>query len=139
MAKQITRNDYYNLIRETGRIPKDDEYEIIPLDLSSFSMSDNTQKIVNAIFNRETVNRNGAYMLAGYWNGDISWSFSQQCGFRLHQVNSYNSFAFSDEQMAVFIYCEGDITLTPFADKAKYEEEKTEQIKFYKECYGYNI
>jgi hypothetical protein len=37
--------------------------------------------------------------------------------------------------MAVFTYTEGDIYLTPFTDKAKYEEEKAATIKFYKETY----
>lgn len=37
--------------------------------------------------------------------------------------------------MAVFTYTEGDIYLTLFTDKAKYEAEKERTIKFYEEKY----
>ena len=135
MAIKITRNDYYKLIRETGRIPKDDEYEIIPLDLSAYPLKGNTKKIVDAVFTEETTDRNGEYMLSGHWYGDKSYQFAKQCDFELHQVDGYSTYAFSDEQMAVFTYTEGDIYLTPFTDREKYEKEKAETIKFYEERY----
>lgn len=124
MATKITRNDYYKLLRETGKIPKDGEYEILPLDLSAYPLTDNTKKIVDAVFTEESFNRHGAYMLSGHWFGDISYQFSGQCDFELHQVNSYNSFSFSDEQLALFTYCEGDIHLTLFTDEKNMSKEK---------------
>ena len=42
MTQKISRNDYFKLISETGRIPKDDEYEIIPLDLSAYPLNEDT-------------------------------------------------------------------------------------------------
>jgi hypothetical protein len=135
MRKQIARNDYYKLIRETGRIPKDDEYEILPLDLSAYSLNIITQRIADRNFMEETKDRNGNYMLQGHWLSDLCYKFALQCGFQLHQVNGYSAYAFSDEQMAVFTYTEGDIYLTPFTDRDKYEKEKTDTIKFYKEVY----
>ena len=53
--------------------------------------------------------------------------------FDLVQVDGYSSYAYSDEQMAVFTYTEGDIYLTLFTDKVKYEAEKERTIKFYEE------
>lgn len=135
IAQKITRNDYYKLIRETGRIPKDDEYEILPLDLSAYSLKENTKKIVDAVFTEEDADRNGEYLLRGHWLGDKSYQFTKQCEFELHQVDGYSTYAFSDEQMAVFTYTEGDICLTLFTDKEKYEKEKADTIKFYKEEY----
>ena len=135
MAKAITRNDYYNLIRETGKVPKDDEYEILPLDLSAYSLNEITKKIVDIQFTEETTNRNGDYMLSGYWFCDKSAAFCHRCKFKLHQVDGYSSYAYSDEQMAVFTYTEGDIHLIPFTDREKYEKEKASTIKFYKEEY----
>lgn len=135
MAKPITRNDYYNLIRETGRIPKDDEYEIIPLDLSAYSLSETTKRIVDINFTEETINRNGEYMLSGHWWNDLCYQFAEKCKFDLVHVDGYSAYAFSDEQMAVFTYTEGDIYLTPFTDREKYEKEKADTIKFYKEEY----
>lgn len=134
MTKQISRNDYYKLIRETGRIPKD-EYEILPLDLSAYPLSEVTKRIVNINFSEETSNRNGDYMLAGHWWSDLSWQFAKKCDFEFVQVDGYSSYAYSDEQMALFTYTEGDIYFTPFTDKEKYEKEKERTIKFYEEEY----
>lgn len=133
--KQITRNEYYNLIRTTGRIPKNDEYDILPLDLSAYPLSEVTKRIVNTNFTEETTNRNGEYMLTGHWWSDLSWQFAKKCDFEFVQVDSYSSYAYSDVQQAVFTYTEGDIYFTPFTDKEKYETEKERTIKFYEEKY----
>lgn len=135
MKKKIKRNDYYKLIRETGRIPKDDEYEILPLDLSAYPLSETTKRIANANFSEETINRNGEYMLSGHWWHDLSYQFAQKCKFDLVQVDGHSSYAYSDEQMTVFTYTEGDIYLTLFTDREKYEKEKADTIKFYEEKY----
>lgn len=133
--EMITRNEYYSRIRETGCIPKDDEVGIIPLDLSSYDLSEDTKRIADINFSEETTNRNGDYMLAGHWMSDLSYQFAKKCKFDLVQVDGYSSYAYSDEQMAVFTYTEGDIYLTPFTDKAKYEAEKERTIRFYEEEY----
>ena len=135
MAQAITRNEYYKMIRETGRIPKDDEYDIIPLDLSKYHLNEETKKIVNANFMEETENRNGFYMLSGHWFSDLCYSFAKKCDFNLVQIDGYSSYAFSDEQKAVFTYTEGDIYFTPFKNEDDYLKEKADTIKFYKEEY----
>ena len=136
MAQKILRNDYFKLISETGRIPKDDEYEIIPLDLSAYPrIKDETKKHIDKLFDEETTDKNGNYMLCGHWWSDLSYSFAKKCKFDLTQVDGYSSYAYSDEQMAVFTYTEGDIYLTLFTDREKYEAEKERTIKFYKEEY----
>lgn len=134
-VQKISRNDYFKMISETGRVPKDDEYEILDLNLSAYHLNEDTVRIANKNFMVETTNRNGNYMLSGYWLNDLCYAFSSKCKFDLVQVDGYSSYAYSDEQMAVFTYCEGNITLTPFTDKAEYEKEKAETIRFYKEAY----
>ena len=59
MAQKISRNDYFKLISETGRIPKDDEYEIIQLDLSAYPLNEDTVRIADKNFTEETTDRNG--------------------------------------------------------------------------------
>ena len=135
MAQKISRNDYFKLIRETGRIPKDDEYEIIPLDLSAYPLNEDTVRITDKNFTEETTDRNGNYMLSGHWMSDLSYAFAKKCKFDLVQVDGYSSYAYSDEQMAVFTYTEGDIYLTLFTDREKYETEKARMINFYEEEY----
>ena len=133
--KYIPRNEYYKMIRETGRIPDEKEYEIADLDLSAYKLSETTARIANANFMEETENRNGEYMLSGHWMSDLSYAFAKKCKFDLVQVDGYSSYAYSDEQMAVFTYTEGDIFLTLFTDREKYETEKARTIKFYEEEY----
>ena len=133
--KYIPRNEYYKMIRETGRIPDEKEYEIADLDLSAYKLSETTARIANANFMEETENRNGEYMLSGHWMSDLSYAFAKKCKFDLVQVDGYSSYAYSDEQMAVFTYCEGDITLTPYTNRESYEREKERTIKFYREEY----
>ena len=133
--KYIPRNEYYKMIRETGRIPDEKEYEIADLDLSAYKLSETTARIANANFMEETENRNGEYMLSGHWMSDLSYAFAKKCKFDLVQVDGYSSYAYSDEQMAVFTYCEGDITLTPYTNRETYEREKERTIKFYREEY----
>ena len=133
--KYIPRNEYYKMIRETGRIPDEKEYEIADLDLSAYKLSEITARIANANFMEETENRNGEYMLSGHWMSDLSYAFAKKCKFDLVQVDGYSSYAYSDEQMAIFTYTEGDIYLTLFTDREKYETEKARTIKFYEEEY----
>lgn len=134
--KKISRNDYFKLIQETGRIPKDDEYEILPLNLSEYHLNEDTVRIANANFMEETTDKDGYYMLSGHWLSDLSYQFAKKCKFDLVQVDGYSAYAYSDEQMAIFTYTEGDIYLTPFSIKEKYEEKKAEIIQFYQEVYG---
>ena len=133
--KYIPRNEYYKMIRETGRIPDEKEYEIADLDLSAYKLSETTARIANVNFMEETENRNGEYMLSGHWMSDLSYAFAKKCKFDLVQVDGYSSYAYSDEQMAVFTYCEGDRTLTPYTNREAYEREKERTIKFYREEY----
>ena len=133
--KYIQRNEYYKMIRETGRIPDEKEYEIADLDLSAYKLSETTARIANANFMEETENRNGEYMLRGHWMSDLCYQFAEKCKFDLTYVDGYSAYAYSDEQMAVFTYCEGDITLTPYTNREAYEREKERTIKFYREEY----
>lgn len=130
--EKINRNDYFKMLLEHGRRDTEARYDILDLDLSKYHLRDITRKVVNNNFMEETVNRNGDYMLSGHWLANLSYSFADKCGFDLTVVDSYSAYAFSDEQMAVFTYCEGDINFTPFTDMESYLKEKKETIDFYK-------
>lgn len=130
--KKINRNDYFKMLSECNRRDTEARYDILDLDLSKYHLRDITRKVVNNNFMEETVNRNGDYMLSGHWWTNLSYSFADKCGFDLTVVDSYSAYAFSDEQMAVFTYCEGDINFTPFTDMESYLKEKKETIDFYK-------
>lgn len=133
--KCIPRNEYFELVGKLGVKKVENEYEIADLDLSAYSLNEDTKRITNVNFMEETEDRNGNYMLSGHWLSDLSYQFAKKCKFDLVQVDGYSSYAYSDEQMAVFTYTEGDIYLTLFTDKAKYETEKASTIKFYEEKY----
>ena len=133
--KYIPRNKYYQMIRETGRISDKEKYDIADLDLSAYPLNEDTKRIANVNFMEETKDRNGNYMLSGHWLSDLSYYFAKRCKFDLVRVDGYSSYAYSDEQIAVFTYAEGDIYLTLFTDKEKYETEKARTIKFYEKEY----
>ena len=133
--KYVPRNEYFELIGKLGVKKVESEYEIADLDLSVYSLNEDTKRIANVNFMEETEDRNGNYMLGGHWWSDLSYAFAKKCKFDLVQVDGYSSYAYSDEQMAVFTYTEGDIYLTLFTDKVKYEAEKERTIKFYEEEY----
>ena len=135
--KYVPRNEYFELIGKLGVKKVESEYEIADLDLSAYSLNEDTKRIANVNFMEETEDRNGNYMLGGHWMSDLSYQFAKKCKFDLVQVDGYSSYAYSDEQMAVFTYTEGDIYLTLFTDKVKYEAEKERTIKFYEEEYWY--
>jgi hypothetical protein len=104
-------------------------------DLSAFSLNEMTKKIANLNFFEEGKDKNGNYMLRGLWRSDLCYQFASTCGFELVKIDGYSSYAYSDEQKAIFGYCEGDITLTLYTDTTKYEKGKNNIIKFYKEYY----
>lgn len=133
--KAVSRNEYFDLIGKLGVKQTENEYEIASLDLSKYHLNEITQRIADNNFMEESTDCNGNYMLRGHWLSDLCYQFAEKCKFDLVQVDGYSSYAYSDEQMAVFTYCEGDITLTPFENKAEYEKEKADTIKFYKEMY----
>lgn len=133
--KTISRNEYFKLIEKFGVKKVESEYKIADLDLSAYPLNEDTKRIANVNFMQETEDRNGNYMLSGHWMSDLSCQFAEKCKFDLVQIDGYSSYAYSDEQMAVFTYCEGDIYLTLFTNKVKYETEKASTIKYYEEEY----
>lgn len=102
---------------------------------SGFKLNNDTIRIAKANFTEETTDREGNYMLRGHWWRDLCYQFAKICDFVLVQVDGYSSYAYSDEQMAILVYCEGDIHLTIFDDRTRYERDKAETIRFYKEEY----
>ena len=129
--KTISRNDYFKKIADTGQISSVGEYEIAPLDLSSYKLYEKTKKIVDANFMEETTDSSGNYMLRGHWLSDCCSVFSKMCDLTLIQLDRYSAFAYSDKQLALFTYCEGDITFTPFCDMDCYNHKKSELVRYY--------
>lgn len=137
-AKRITRNDYYNLIMETGKLPKDGEYEIIPLDLSRFVLlSETSKKHLNELFTEETEDSDGNYMLKKHVavnpNYVMDYAMKRYFNMELTVVDAYSGYGFSDNEMLIYTSAEGDAFMTLFEDRNKYEVEKEKTIQFYKE------
>ena len=131
--EKLSRNDYFKKVQELGAKRTQSGCEIAPLDLSKYKVNEKTIKVLNANFMEESKDRNGNYMLKGHWLCDLCFQFAERCKFDLVLVDLYSAYAYSDEQMAIFTYCEGDITLTLFTETHAYEVEKAETKKFYEE------
>lgn len=78
----------------------------------------------------ETEDRNGYYMLGGHWMSDLSYQFTNKCKFDLVQVDGYSSYAYSDEQMAVFTYTEVIFILHCLLIKLNMKLKRKEQLNF---------
>lgn len=139
----ISRNEYFDKLQEaaaTGyksEIEKvQDSYDISPVDFSEYSLSETTERIVDINFTKEATDKHGDYMICGHFPSTfMCHQFCTKCGFDLTQIDGYSAYAFSDEQMAIFTYCEGDVYFSPYKDKERYEKRKQETIRFYKEQY----
>lgn len=134
--EMVTRNKYFELVQKYGPREAERRYDILPLDLSEYHLSDDTKRLADRNFMEEKTDRNGHYMLAGHWIDNYCCRFAEKCALDLVMINCYQAYAYSDEQMVVFDYCEGDITLKPFTDKEAYEKEKAETIAFYRKETG---
>ena len=66
--KYVPRNEYFELIGKLGVKKVESEYEIADLDLSAYSLNEDTKRIANVNFMEETEDRNGNYMLGGHWS-----------------------------------------------------------------------
>lgn len=138
--EKISRNDYFALIRKLvseGRpLPNDNEYDIIPISFDGYKLNEKTKRIVNANFMHETTDPHHEYMLTGHWLENLSYQFAAACDFTLETLNGLSEYAFSDEQLSLFTYCEGDITFSPYKDEELYKKRKMEMINFYNEEEG---
>lgn len=142
---RMTRNEYKDYMKKcVARIYnsndtyswddyKKEDVEIIPLDLSAYpAIKKETEKWINTLFDEEDEDRNGNYMLRGC---------TRQEGTEVSVLNlsygdysdSINFWAYNDEEMLLYTFCEGDTTLTLFTNRETYEKEKTETEKWYEE------
>lgn len=128
---KISRNEFFKKTFEMGYIAVNKKYDIAPLDLSKYPLTEKTKRIVDSNFMEESEDYNGEYMLKSHWPSNLSYSFAKECEFCLKLIDYYSAYAFSDDQLAIFTYCEGDVTLTLFTDKEKYKKEKDRTIAFY--------
>ena len=58
--KYVPRNEYFELIGKLGVKKVESEYEIADLDLSAYSLNEDTKRIANVNFMEETEDRNSS-------------------------------------------------------------------------------
>lgn len=131
---RMTRNDYWNWIREdVSRTRLGHEIEIIPLDLERFStITLGNKNRIDKWFHEETTSKRGNYMLRG--RATQPYAEASALGLEIGAGgNGYSWWAYSDVQRLIYTYCEGDTTLNLFEDVESYLESKVETHKFYTE------
>lgn len=139
--KKMTHNEYWNYCRdEVAKGNYDalkEDIVILPFDLSEYpQITERTAKWIQALFSYDDVDRNGYRMLTGDCrHASGPYGECQKLNCECHMVDGYRTYGFNDEEMMVYTYCEHDTTLKMFNDKAAYEKEKADTIKFYKEAY----
>lgn len=148
---KMTRNEYKKYVQKcVGRVfdpndsyswadykKLDEDVEIIPLDLSAYpDIALEIKEKINKWFDEETTDKNSNYMLRGFTGSDnygLAYKEGQELGMEVRNPSSYSWYGYNDLEMMIWTWCEGDTTLTLFNDRTKYEDNKKEIIKWYKE------
>lgn len=143
MKYTMSRNEAKSFLREKaneyslGRLSWDEfkaiEIEYTPLDLSAFPVKTETAEWINNLFDEETEDKHGNYMLRGFTYQSVFEKEKLGCTYGDAGCDCLNYYAFNDAEMLLFTFCEGDTTLTLFTDPQKYQEEKAKTEKWYRE------
>lgn len=136
---RMTRNEYWSWVREDiSRITSGaaDEIEIIPLDLERFTKIKPENKTrIDKWFNEEADSEDGEYLLFGrsYHPYEEISLLGMETG---EGNNGYSWWAYDDEQMMIYTYCEGDTSIKLFENQEQYLKKKAETEEWYIEHIG---
>lgn len=144
MTQIMARNDAKEYMQEQanryykGELSWDDykgiKIEFIPLDLTGYpAIKPETAKWLNILFDEETTDRKGNYMLRGFTYRSAQEKEALGCTYGDAGCDSVSYYAYNDAEQLIYTYCEGDTTCTLFSDKEKYLEEKAEAARWYRE------
>ena len=149
LKNPISRNDYRKALQDyISEIYKKtpgytwDGYrkydpEIIPLDLSAYpQIPEETKAFIDRYFATETEDRNGNYMLKAFDPSRLEYAIADKLGVRIREANGYNFWGVNEEAMMSYSWTEGDVYLTLFNDRAKFEQEVRETEEWYKKEYA---
>ena len=84
--EMVTRNKYFELVQKYGPREAESRYDILPLDLSEYHLSNDTKRLADRNFMEEKTDRNGHYMLAGHWIDNYCYRFAEKCALDLVMV-----------------------------------------------------
>ena len=145
----ISRNDYHKALQDyiseiykgtpgyTWKEYFNYEPEIIPLDLSAYPQIPTEMKdFINKYFDTETEDRNGNYMLKAFDNSRLEYALADKLGVTIREANGYNFWGVNEEAMLSYSWTEGDVYLTLFNDRTKFEQDIRETEEWYEEQYA---
>lgn len=122
-AGEISRQEYMAI-----------EIQYTPLDLSFYpTIKPETRRWINILFDEETTDRKGNYMLRGFTRMSAEETARLNCIYGDAGCDCLNFFAYNDEELLIYTYCEGDTTLTILPTREAYETEKAETARWYRE------
>ena len=144
---RMTRNEYHEYLQKcvSRAYDPNDRYtfadyekesvEIIPLNLSAYpQIKDDTAKYINAVFDKEDMDKNGNYMLRCFIGDSLDkWYRDKEmlhCNYAPYGFYC-SGFGFNDEEMLIYTWCEGDTTLTLFNDREIYQRERKETEQWF--------
>lgn len=113
------------------------EPEIIPLDLSAYpQIPEEAKAFIDRYFDTETEDRNGNYMLKAFDPSRNEYAIADKLGVSFREANGYNFWGVNEDAMLSLSWTEGDVYLTLFNDRAKFEQDVKETQQWYKEEYA---
>ncbi len=145
----MTKNEYQKyIIKLASKVHTDPQYTIEmykkdvnaitiePLDLSGFpQIRPITGKFINALFTEEDKDIDGNYMLRGHTFHMHTEIKELNCKYGDY-TNGYSFYAYNNEELFIYTYCEGDTTLTLYPNKESYDIGYGKTRDWYKKAYG---
>lgn len=143
--KAIKRNDYKKALNDyiseiykgtpeyTWKGYKEFNPEIIPLDFSAYSIPEEMAAFIDRYFDTETEDRNGNYMLKAFDPSRNEYAIADKLGVHIREADGYNFWGVNEDAMLSYSWTEGDVYLTLFNDRSKFEQEVKKTEEWYKE------
>lgn len=105
---------------------RNDMSQTIIMLLRLINLNPNTVDFINGLCDKEGTDADGNYDLQGFTSTQKPIAFchnvAEKCVLHLDMDNLYYAFAYSNEQLLTFEFCEGDFTFTAYRDKCRYQK-----------------
>lgn len=89
------------------------------------NLNPDTVDLINRLCDKEGTDVDGNYDLRGFTPTQKPIAFcdavAKKCVLHLDMDSLYYAFAYSDEQLVTFEFCEGDFAFTAYRDRCKYQ------------------
>lgn len=110
------------------------DVDILPLDLSKYeSITEETAKWINVLFDEESSDNDGNYVLYGFVGDNVNRWIKEKEVLKLDYTTCLlcSGYGYNNDEMLLYEWSDGDTTLTIFDDREKYQAAKEKAAEVY--------